>query len=694
MLHEQEKPNNRLAHEKSPYLQQHATNPVDWYPWGQEAFDKAKRENKPIFLSIGYSTCHWCHVMERESFEDEETAAVLNEHFVPVKVDREERPDVDDIYMTALTQVLGQPGGWPMSMWLTPDLKPFFGGTYFPPEDNWGRPGFRRVLELLAASWKTKGEEIAREADEVTNAVQRLGAWDARGDLDEDLLSEALPHFERSFDEAHGAFGGAPKFPQPSISLFLLRLHARTQDPRPLEMVESQLVHMANGGIYDHLGGGFARYSTDARWLVPHFEKMLYDNAQLLRLYAEAYQITGRAPYERVVRETADYLLRDMQDPDGGFYSAEDADSEGVEGKFYVWTRAEVESLLGESDARIFGLALDVTEEGNWEEPHSRTSGLNILNVRFTPEQIARLEHLDAQEVARVVEAARRMLFEARSKRTRPLRDDKILTSWNGLAISGMAAAARALREPLFASAATRAAEFISSSLYRGGSLHSRFRLGEAKYDGTLADYALFVQGLLDLYETSYEARWLRLARELNTKCIELFYDADGAGFFFTAPGRSDLIARQKEITDGALPAGNSVAVLNLVRLAEIFSDDALRQKAAETLRAYAGLLRKHPSQVPYLAIAHDHFIGPSRQIVIAGERSDGRTRALTDAVQSRFLPRTVVLIADGELDAAEAPAIQSKQAGDSGPLVYVCRNFTCKEPVSDVDALLRQLEN
>jgi len=684
---------NRLAGEKSPYLLQHAANPVDWYPWGEEAFEKARREDKPIFLSIGYATCHWCHVMERESFEDEDVAGQLNEHFVPVKVDREERPDVDSIYMTALTQVMQQQGGWPLSMWLTPDLQPFYGGTYFPPDDRFGRPAFGRVLERVAALWRERRSEIVDDAGRVSDGVRRVGELGAEGALRTELLDTAFAKIERAFDGRHGGFGRAPKFPQPYVAAFLLRYAIRARNRQAFDMVQFQLDHMAAGGIYDHLGGGFARYSTDEKWLVPHFEKMLYDNAQLLRLYAEAWQLMRKPLYEEIARETAGYVLRDMTDASGGFYSAEDADSEGVEGHFYVWRRPEVESLLGPENARLFGLAYDVTEEGNWDEPHSNDRGLNILHVRYTPEQIATLEQLDPAHVRMTLAEAKRRLYEERTKRVRPLRDDKILTSWNGLMISGLATAGRILGEPSYVRAAEGAAAFVRDRLWVDRRLLRRYRDGDARHDGCLDDYAFLAQGLLDLYEASLDPAHLQFASSVVDVCTALFWDDSDGGFFYTREGDPSLIVRSKNFFDNAVPSANAVAALSMLRLSDMSGDGRLRERARRAIEACARFLDELPLGCAASLSALDFLAGPSRQIVIAGDVDSDATKRMMREVQSRLTPRSVLFLASPGLDPESFPVVRGKVAIGGAPTAYVCEGATCLAPMTDLDELNALLE-
>ncbi|MCX7827126.1 MAG: thioredoxin domain-containing protein, partial [Verrucomicrobiae bacterium] len=554
---------NRLALEKSPYLLQHAHNPVDWHPWGAEAFEKARRENKPIFLSIGYSTCHWCHVMAHESFEDAEIAAVLNRWFVPVKVDREERPDVDWIYMTAVQAMTGQ-GGWPLSAWLTPDLKPFYGGTYFPPVGRFGRPGFKQILERIHEVWEQQREKVVEQGEQLEALLRETASrGDGAGEIGEAVLRAAYEQFRDQYDERYGGFGGAPKFPRPAQFNFLLRYWARTGEELALEMTTHTLRQMALGGMYDQIGGGFARYSTDERWHVPHFEKMLYDNAQLLVSYCEAWQITRDPFFRDVARDIARYVLRDLTHPEGAFYSAEDADSEGVEGKFYAWTMDELREALGEEDAKFAGYYFGCEEQGNWTAPAGHgPQNANVLFVARTFDQMAKAFNTTPELARRRLEEARKKLFEVRSKRVRPHLDDKILTAWNGQMIAALARAAQTLDEPQYLAAAERAANFVIEKLYdlQTKTLQRRWRDGEAKVEGFLDDYAFFIAGLLELYEASFDPKWIEHAVALANTMIARFHDEADGGFWFTAPGQSDLIARMKDDYDGAEPSGNSIA--------------------------------------------------------------------------------------------------------------------------------------
>jgi uncharacterized protein len=666
---------NRLALEKSPYLLQHAHNPVHWFPWGAEAFDKARSEDKPIFLSVGYSTCHWCHVMERESFENAEVAAVLNDHFVSIKLDREERPDVDEIYMKALTQVMGQSGGWPMSMWLTPELKPFYGGTYFPAVSGYGRPGFKSLLLQLADAWKNKRQEILHSSGHITEMLTKPVPSSVVGELDVTLIQDAIKDFELRFDFSTGGFGSAPKFPQPSLLSFLLRHHARTGNQSALRMVELQLTSMATGGIYDHLGGGFSRYSVDDRWLVPHFEKMLYDNAQLLRVYTEAYQVTKNRSYLQIIQETGRYVLREMTSANGGFYSAQDADSEGVEGRYYVWPKDEIEQALG-ADASLFSEVYGVTESGNWSDPHHDTAGLNVLHLARSPDDVAREKNIEVSVLLEKLALAKSKLLRLRSERVHPGLDDKVITSWNGLMISGLALAGRAIGEATFIEGARRSAEFILSSLYRDEKLLRRWRDNDVVGDGILEDYAYLAAGLIDLYEATFEERWLVVARRLMNVAIEQFFDSADGGFFTTIAGCPDLIARTKDLDDGAMPSASAITALNCLRLGRIFSDERLSDCAERAGRAVVGIMKMHPSAVPNMLIAVDFILGPTGEVVLVGDALE-----MKKLLDSSFLPRTIVLKAPSDL----IPTVAGKTQLGGEPTAYVCESFVCQQPITNI---------
>ncbi|MHC4704461.1 MAG: thioredoxin domain-containing protein, partial [Planctomycetota bacterium] len=628
---------NRLTNESSPYLLQHAHNPVDWYPWGDEALERAKREDKPIFLSIGYSTCHWCHVMERESFADERIAKIMNEHFVSIKVDREQRPDVDAIYMNAVQMMTGS-GGWPLSVFLTPQGEPFYGGTYFPPTDVYGRPSFERVLLAIAEAWKQRREELVESAGKISSVLAGLSEQPAQETLSIDILRNAHLYFEQTFDSTYGGFGGAPKFPQASNLSMLLAYWHRTGDAKALAMVDKTLDAMAKGGIYDHLGGGFHRYSTDARWLVPHFEKMLYDQALLSTVYIQAYQATRNEDYARTAREVFDYVLRDMTAPEGGFYSAEDADSEGKEGLFYVWTLEEIESILGPEHAKVFVQYYGVTERGNFEDNKS------IFNVTESLEDVAKRLKKDPAEAEGIIQQSRSKLLEHRSKRIRPHRDDKVIAGWNGLMISAMARGGAALQEPRYVTAAEKAGEFVLSKLRRDGRLMRYYRDGKVAGPGFLDDYAFVITGLLDLYEATFDARWLAEARKLTEQIIERFGDEEAGGFFLAAKDAEALIVRSKPGYDGAVPSGNSVAAFALLKLGRLTMERRFTYRGERVLKAFSAQITRSPTSLTAMLAALDFSIGPTQEIVIAGDPEQADTKDMVKIVRSRFLPRAVIL--------------------------------------------------
>jgi len=698
---------NRLLKEKSPYLLQHAYNPVDWYPWGDEAFVKAREESKPIFLSIGYSTCHWCHVMERESFENKAIAALLNELFVPVKVDREERPDVDRVYMNAL-QAMGQNGGWPMSMFLTPELEPFYGGTYFPPENRYGRAGFPEVLRKLHAVWKNEPEKASGAANRVVAYLREVAGASGGGAIDgAAVAARCYEQFTESYDEDWGGFGGPPKFPRPVVAQFLTRHFLRNEDPRALEMTAFTLRKMARGGTFDHVGGGFHRYAVAGEWRVPHFEKMLYDQAQLVHVLLDVHQLTRDHFFADVARDTLAYVLRDLTGPEGGFLSAEDADSprpenpgESGEGAFYVWRKHEIEEILG-GDAAVFCYHYGVEETGNAPfDPQHEFTGRNILFAAHTQEETARTFEMDPAATDRLLRSARERLRDVRANRPRPLRDDKVLVSWNGLMISACARAAAVLDDRKYLSAAKRSAEFIMSRLYdaRLKTLLRRWRDGEANHEAHLEDYAFFARGLIDLYEVTAEVVWLERAVDLTNSQIDLFWDNVQGGFFDTAGSDSSILVRTKEAYDGAEPSGNAVAVLNLLRLAAMTGRSEWHEKAQKTLVAFAPWLEKQPSVLPAMVSAAEFALRPPAQVVLAGPSDHPLTLALRRVAFEEFLPFTVLLHAgEGEERtrlAALAPHASSMGSADGAPTAFVCENFTCRLPVHTVEELRAQLRS
>jgi uncharacterized protein YyaL (SSP411 family) len=682
---------NHLLNESSPYLRQHAHNPVDWYPWGEEALQRAVALEHPIFLSIGYSACHWCHVMEHESFEDPEAARLLNDHFVSIKVDREERPDLDQIYMTAV-QLMTHQGGWPMSVFLTPELKPFYGGTYFPPDDRYGRPSFKRLLHAIIDAWKNRRADLTAQANELTAHIQRVSRLESQpGELEEQLLRHAAAELESRFDPRHGGFGPAPKFPHPMDLRLLLRCWKRFGTPDDLDMVRLTLNRMARGGIYDHLGGGFHRYSTDERWLVPHFEKMLYDNALLVPAYLEAFQATGEPFYREVVEETLAYVLREMTSPEGPFYSTQDADSEGEEGKFFVWSAAEIDQVLGKERASVFADVYDVTPEGNWEEK-------NILHRAKTDEQDAALLHRSVPELRSLLAEARQQLFAARSRRVPPARDEKVLTSWNGLMIAGLAQATQVLEHPEYVQAAVRAADFLLQRMRtpEGRLLRTWSQGATPRLNAYLEDYAFLVDALITLYETTFESRWIAAALDLAGVMIEQFWDRVEGGFFYTGRDHETLIARTKDATDSSTPAGNAVAVLALLRLARLTGRDDLEAKAVGTLRLFRGMLAASPAALGQMLIALDFYLGPVQEFAVVGDPQSNELRQAVRLIQGRFRPDRVLAAPPPDGRVAEAEALVRLLAGKQtlGEVTtYVCHNFACQAPLVGVDALTAALK-
>jgi uncharacterized protein len=693
---------NRLAGEKSPYLLQHAHNPVDWYPWGEEAFVKARRENKPIFLSVGYSTCHWCHVMAHESFESEEVAAIMNREFVNIKVDREERPDVDRVYMTFVQATTGG-GGWPMSVWLTPDRKPFVGGTYFPPEDRYGQPGFKKVLERIAAAWKENHEKIVEQGGKIVAALRESQSAAVEGKIDPAILDTAYEQIASSYDSQQGGFGNAPKFPRPVTLNFLTRFYAR--DPRSessrhaLEMDLFTLRKMAAGGMHDHLGGGFHRYSVDRYWHVPHFEKMLYDQAQLAVAYLEAFQITRDRQYGSVARDILDYVARDMTSKDGGFFSAEDADSlfehgkpEHGEGAFYIWTKKEIDTGLGDA-AEIFDFHYGVQSHGNAPEgsdPQNEFRGKNILIERRTIAETAQHFKKSEDHVRQSLRRAREKLFSIQAKRPRPHLDDKIIAAWNGLMISAYARAAQALDEPRYLETATRAAAFVRTRLWDESkeTLYRSYREGRSDVEGFADDYAFVIQGLLDLYEASFEVEWLKFATQLQETQNRLFFDEKNGGYFSTSGNDESVFLRMKDDNDSAEPAASSIAALNLLRLAQFHDDKQLEDRAKKTIGAFAPTLSHFASAMPQMLVALDYSLSKLRQIVIAGKPDAPETKELVKEVRQHFLSNTILLLADGaegqKYLGKKNEAVRAMSMVDGKSAAYVCENFTCKTPVTD----------
>ena len=677
---------NRLINETSPYLLQHAHNPVDWYPWGEEALARSKNEDKPILLSIGYSACHWCHVMERESFENESIAALMNESFVSIKVDREERPDLDAVYMEAVQMLTGS-GGWPMTVFLTPDGRPFYGGTYFPPVDRHNMPGFPRLLESAARAYHDNRAEIDRVTSQLSQQMGRTSQM-ARSDslLSVDILHGAYSGLATNFDYQNGGVGNAPKFPQAMTLEFLLRYYAHGYNERALEMLELTLEKMARGGIYDQAAGGFHRYSTDSFWLVPHFEKMLYDNALLARLYLHAYLATGRELYRRITEETLDYVLREMTGPHGGFFSATDADSEGEEGKYFVWTEEEIEAILGSEEAPIFCRFFGVTQRGNFE-------GSNILNISKTAASFAQEQGIGLERLIDIVRRGKVALRTVREQRVPPLLDDKVLASWNGLMLRAFAEAGAALGRDDYRDAAVRNAAFLTTTMSPQDRLRRTYREGEARLPGFLEDYSFVADGLLALYESTFDQHWLDKATALADGMIDLFWDEDAGGFYDTGADHEELVVRPRDVFDNAQPCGGSVASDLLLRLAVITGNEDYNRKAVPPLRALSEFMTRAPAGTGRWLAALDFYLATPKEVAIVGPREDPATGRLLDAVFSRYLANRVVVGASGQNVEPALPLLEGRGMIDGVPTAYVCENYACQLPVTNAEALASQLD-
>lgn len=679
---------NRLANETSPYLLQHANNPVDWYPWSPEALERAKAEEKPIFLSIGYSACHWCHVMEHESFENTEIAQYLNANFVCIKVDREERPDLDQIYMTAVQLLTGR-GGWPMSVFLTPALKPFYGGTYWPPEPSRGMPGFLQVLRAVEEAWRVRRVTALEQSEELTKHIQSAGESSSGVAIGPELLRDAVERLNREFDPMHGGFGHAPKFPHAMDLQLLLRMWARNPHPQLLHIVEITLEKMAKGGIYDHLAGGFARYSVDEHWLVPHFEKMLYDNALLMGAYLDAYLVTGKRLYQLIAAETANYLLTWMLDPAGGFHSTEDADSEGEEGKFYVWSKAEVLDILGEANGNAFCAIYGVTEAGNFE-------GHNILHIAKDPEAYAKETGASLDAIVKALPESRKKLLEIRNQRIRPGKDDKVLTSWNALAISSLARAGGILGEAKYLTAAQNAAKFILTSMRDAdGNLLHTYRAGVARQPAFLEDYANLTNALIDLFEADGNASWLESADELAKQMISRFEDDKNGGFFFTSVDAEALIARQKDSQDQSTPSGNGMAATAMLRLATLSGDETFRSSAQKTLEYFASFMKRHPLAAGQMLIAVDWLLGPRQERVLTLGATPSENATACRLLAQHYAPLAVRWIRqDNAKSASILDSLANGKVCQNEPVLYVCEAFACQAPAIGVESIELKLKS
>jgi len=669
---------NRLSFEKSPYLLQHAHNPVDWYPWGEDAFEKAREEDKLIFLSIGYSTCHWCHVMERESFEDKEVAEVLNKNYISIKVDREERPDIDTIYMNVCQAISGH-GGWPLTIIMTPDKKPFYAGTYFPKTGKYGRPGLIEILMFLSKKWKTSRGEIINSTESIFKAVKAMYEKTNSQELNIDVLKKAFNDFNKSFDDKYGGFGTEPKFPTPHNLMFLLRYWKITNSKRALEMVEKTLEGMYRGGLYDHIGFGFSRYSTDKKWLVPHFEKMLYDNALLSILYIEAYLATGKEIYKEIGENVFKYILRDMSSVQGGFYTAEDADSEGIEGKFYTWDPSEVKKILGEEDGNFYCSYYDIGERGNFE-------GKSIPNLINNSNQI----NINDVDLKTRLENCRVKLFDYRNSRVHPYKDDKILTSWNGMMISALAIGGRVMNNSDYIIAAENAMDFILKELVQdNGRLLARYRDGESKYLGYLDDYGYIIWSLLELFESTGNTKYLNKAIEFNNNMIELFYDKKNGGFFLYGNDSERLIVRPKEVYDGAIPSGNSIATYVLIKLSQILENNELKELSKKQLKTFGGDISTNPISHAFMLIAYSFYSQAKDRLVLVGDINNHNYRKIKNKIDTKFLPFTLKIY----IDKKSGTNLGYKMI-DNKITLYLCKNFACLEPVNNIDEILSIIDN
>ncbi len=688
---------NRLIDEKSPYLLQHAYNPVDWHAWGVEAFERAKQEDKPIFLSIGYSTCHWCHVMEKESFEDDEVAELMNKVFVSIKVDREERPDIDHAYMTVCQMMTGG-GGWPLNIVMTPDKKPFFAGTYFPKYSRQGRIGLLDLSARIEQLWFNDRAQIDDATEKIVTALNLSTEQDPTGILDLDTLKTAFNQLTQRFDPRYGGFGEAPKFPTPHNILFLLRYWKRSGDEKALQMATMTLDQMRLGGIFDHVGFGFHRYSTDAQWLTPHFEKMLYDQAMLALAYTEAYEATNKISYKKTVEQIFDYVLRDLTSPEGGFYSAEDADSEGEEGKFYLWTLDEIQEILPETEARFVERAFNVFSMGNFKEESTQSlNGRNILHLKRPLEKLNGQLGFTEKKIQETWESARKRLFEIREKRVHPHKDDKILTDWNGLMIAALSKASRVFGNKDYFLAAARAADFIIAKMRdANGRLLRRYRLGEAGLSAHVDDYSFFIWGLLELYETSFEIIYLKVALQLHDDFLERFWDKESGGFFFTADDSEKLLVRQKEIYDGATPSGNSVAAMNLIKLSRICASLEFDSIVLAIGKAFSADVKRFPSAYTQFLLFVDFLLGPSFEVIIVGPESSVETDIMLERLNSAYIPNKVVIFKNSDTKPTEivsiAPYLKDFEMTNKHVTAFVCGNYKCESPTNKPEKMLSML--
>ncbi|MEN6386850.1 MAG: thioredoxin domain-containing protein [Phycisphaerales bacterium] len=691
MVSRQIEKTNRLIEESSPYLLQHARNPVDWYPWKTEAFEKAKNEDKPIFLSIGYSSCHWCHVMEKESFQNQNIAQILNHYFICIKVDREERQDVDEVYMNAVQAMTGT-GGWPLSVFMTPDCKPFFGGTYFPPRDLPGRPGFEKVLLTIAQAWEDNRQQIVNSAGQISQSLQTIFQLTRPQTISEEILTAANFQLQKNYDDEYGGFGKAPKFPQAGNLLCLLNYWYRTEDSKSLEMVEQTLQSMAKGGICDQLAGGFHRYSTDERWLVPHFEKMIYDQALLSKIYLNTYQATGREFYALIAKDIFEYVLNDMTDSIGGFYTAEDADTMGKEGNYYIWQMDEIEKILGKHDADIFNKYYGVTNKGNFEERK------NVLHINRSLEEVAELFNLSGDEVKNIIAESRFKLKKNRDARPKPQKDDKIITGWNGLIISSLALGANVLNDKKYLKAAVKCANFILKELVQDNRLMRYYRNEKTVNLGVLDDYAFFITALMDLYEADFDVRWLIEANKLILQTIDLFENPDG-GFYLSGKDDEQLFIRSTPSFDNPIPSGNAAMALALLKFGKITTEQSYIERAKATLDAFSSQLVQGPALMSFMLCAFDFFVGPSQEIVIASESTaQADVKKMLKLIHSNYLPNSIVLLHTENPDKKKlekiAPYIKEQTTINGKTSAYICNNYVCGSPITNVSKLESELKN
>jgi hypothetical protein len=686
---------NKLINEKSPYLLQHAYNPVDWFPWGEEAFEKARSEDKPIFLSIGYSTCHWCHVMEKESFEDEEVAKLMNDAFVSIKVDREERPDIDGIYMSVCQMITGG-GGWPLTIVMTPDKKPFFTGTYFPKHNRFNRIGMIELVPRLKEVWAVKKDEVLKSADEIASSLNKQNFIVDSNKIDESILDKAYTELNKRYDEAYGGFGSAPKFPSPHNLLFLLRYWKHKDEPKALRMVEKTLNEIRRGGIYDHIGFGFARYSTDQHWLVPHFEKMLYDQAMLVMAYTDTFLATKNDFYKDTAKEILEYVLRDMTHPEGGFYSAEDADSEGEEGKFYLWDADELRSVLDKEESDFAIKVFNVADDGNWiDESKGMMPGTNILHFKKSNKELADELNITKDDFLKKLESIRKKLFNYREKRIHPHKDDKILTDWNALMISALAKAAQAFDDPSYCEAAEKSYKFIEKYLTaKNGRLIHRFRDGESGLPVHIDDYAFLKNALIDLYESTFKVKYLKRAIDLNEILMREFWDDKSGGFYFTSSSSEELITRQKEVYDGAIPSGNSIALLNLIRLSRFTANTYFENKASVLVRYFSGYISRSPSAFCMFMCGLDFLFSPSTEIVVISDKKDELTSGGLRLIRNIFNPNKIVILkftSDNDVSGLLSFTNDMKMK-DNIATFFVCRDYSCNQPVNTIADLEKLL--